>query len=108
VPVEQAMLGALHGPGYVIFLTPDWDHEVPETPEVAQHAISMVREWEPQLHGTIGAAILRREYAAMREVWASQAHTWGCGRQDHYGELMDATAAAIRDCGYHGPLEPRR
>lgn len=66
---------------------------------------SVQRRTGPGYHGTVGAALARQEYASMLETFRALAPRWGCGYQDHYGELMAEVLAEIRECGYHGPIE---
>lgn len=59
----------------------------------------------PVWTGPVGRAILRQHLTHMREVWRAQASSWGCGRQDLFGDHMDAVEREIRDTGYTGPLD---
>ena len=70
----------------------------------AGHVTKVERHGAPQWHGPVGRAILRRHLEGMRQVWSERASSWGCGRQDVFGDHMDAVEAEIRATGYTGPL----
>lgn len=53
----------------------------------------------PQLWGPIGLYLMRRRYRDMLRTWHSRAHTWGCGQQDHFGEMMDHVGAEVDRLG---------
>lgn len=59
-------------------------------------------------HDSFGVNIARAKLNLdyMIEVWRSpEPNSWGCGRQDHYGDQMDFLA---RFCGYEGYWERGR
>lgn len=96
-PGQQLL--ALTTPEYLLLATPyAW-------PESGAPVTVVVRRRSPQQwHGPVGRAILREALAGMRETWRHCAPGWGCGKQDRYGELMDAVEEDIRATGYTGPL----
>lgn len=58
-------------------------------------------QWDRDQFG-INVAAAKLGLDRMIEQWIHEAHTWWCGQQDHFGEMMDEV---VEFCGYRSYYE---